>query len=248
MKLLGMGKSGKGPVSAAAGVTGTPEPDTKVRLRIAVSHGGGPGEDIICELPSVVRVVHQPTSAGGRTVVTITAADLTFLPGPLDTTAEHALIWGTQGGQMEMPVLLPDAAGTRWELEVTGPPRRVQRRQFVRVEVKLAATVAMFSGEQPQQWDGTIVDLGEGGVRCLVEAEPPAAGSRISVTFSADDSTVLECAGVVVRHLPVEPEGCGTTALAVRFDDPEEHGDAIRRMVFAEQLRVRQLRAGVDAD
>lgn len=248
MKLLGLGKGGKPSGTACAAVTGTPEPDTKVRLRVSVGNGTAPDEDIICELPSVVHSTRQPVSASSRTEVTITAVDLSFLPAPLDTTVEHALIWGTQGGQMEMPVLVPDVEGERWALQVTGPPRRVQRRQFVRVEVKLATTIAMFSSGQPQQWEGTIVDLGEGGVRCVVDAEPPPPGSRIAIIFSADDSSVLECAGVVVRHLTADPEGSGETALAVRFDDPEEHGDAIRRMVFAEQLRVRQLRAGADAD
>jgi hypothetical protein len=246
VKLLGLGKGGR--AAAPAPIAGTPDPDTKVRLRVTVGMSAGPDEDLICELPSQVVSVTQPTSADSRAEITIASVDLSFLPAPLDAAVEQALIWGTQGGQMEMPVLIPDIDGPFWSLIITGPPRRVQRRQFVRVEVRLAATVAMVAGDddQPQQWVGTIVDLGEGGVRCLVQADPPAPGSRIGISFSADDSSVLDCSGVVVRHLPWGNDE-STTALAVRFDDPEEHGDAIRRMVFAEQLRLRQLRAEADA-
>ena len=99
-------------------------------------------------------------------------------------------------------------------------------------------TVCDDEGETLTTFPGTILNLSEGGVRCFVGPDLPGAGNRVIFTFAGKNGP-LEFSGVVVRHVPAGHKGSGL-ALAIRFDDPDLHGDAIRRLVFAEQLRVRQ--------
>jgi hypothetical protein len=258
-----------------------PEAGTAVRLRLAVPSEAK--EDLIVELPSTVETVEEAVTTSDRMSLLISATDVEFLPYPPDLSIEHLLIWIAAEGQMEMPVLLCGLDDPRWRLIATGPVRRVQRRNYVRVPVSLPAVVlsldppgdgedgegpdAVASGGEdgegradgtgdgsgsgrdgdepagdakPPQWQATVLDLGEGGVRCVVRGAPPAPGMRIVVLLGAD--SVLECTGVVIRHLQPNDDDTEFTTLAIRFDDPEKHGDAIRRMVFAEQLRLRKNR------
>lgn len=290
MKLLGRSKPEK--PRAAGGQGRTPRPGAAVRLRLTMATGAK--EDLVIEVPTTVNSVEPAVSATGRTHLLLEAAGVDFLPAAPDLTIEHALVWTTSGGHMELPVLVSSLEGPLWRVVVTGPVRQVQRRNFVRIAVRMPARVVLIAApeqdpdEDPDgnpdgnpdvddlsdedrdgdaataataatgatgatgatapdpdgvpeltEWEGILVDLGEGGVRCAVRGTPPPQGSRISVSFP-DGNIMIHCLGVVVRFLPVHGIDGHSTALAIRFDDPDEHGDTIRRLVFAEQLRLRQ--------
>jgi c-di-GMP-binding flagellar brake protein YcgR len=179
---------------------------------------------------------------------------VSFLPMPVDLSTEHILLWISTNSQMELPVRVQSTDQGLWPLLVQGPARRIQRRQFVRVPVRLPGQLTRTDLEptddaeaeaEPHQWPVTILDISEGGVCCLLAelAPPPPAGSAVEISFPSADGELLLVSGVIIRHL--QPPGKQTTtavSLAIRFDDPNQHGDAVRHLVFAEQLRQRQVR------
>jgi hypothetical protein len=89
---------------------------------------------------------------------------------------------------------------------------------------------------------GTMVDLSEGGIRCMLPPPQLPAGQRIVVVFPVA-GRILHCrARVVWTRACTTPVGTFAET-GVAFDDPEEHGDLLRPVVFAEQRRAR--RAGL---
>ncbi|MDQ1289818.1 MAG: hypothetical protein QG622_3384 [Actinomycetota bacterium] len=278
-----LGRRSRGETSSKAAAIDGPRVGTKVRLRLILPSSNA--EDLIVEVPTMVEDVEEAATSQGRSCVLISATDVSFLPSPPDLTVEHALVWIARDGQMEIPVLLSGLVGPVWRLTLNGPVRRVQRRNYVRVQVTLPASILLLdrpvssdeedpddtsddadtldsddaeadaedadaedadaedadADDQPTRLEVTVIDLGEGGIRCVVKGVPPPQGARIVVILGHDDS-VIECPGVVIRHLTVNNRDPDFTTLAIRFDDPERHGDTIRRMVFAEQLRLRQNR------
>ena len=83
---------------------------------------------------------------------------------------------------------------------------------------------------------GKTLDLSEGGALCVLTAEPPDVGTSL-VMFVTIGNQQLRLPAVVVRHSALAH--VDVPAVALRFDDPEEHGDVIRQEVFAVQLRNR---------
>jgi hypothetical protein len=223
-----------------------PPPDTRVRVRITVGEAEGEGDaegTLLVEIPTFTRALQEATGGSQDTVVFVDAPEIDFLPAPIDLDIEHVLLWPVEGAQLEMPVMIGDVDQTRWRLTACGPTRRLQRREFVRVDTNIAATVTVYDaeGEQTSTFTGVLLDLCEGGTRCLPRAEPPPVGAHIAVEFLDEDQNPLRCEGSIVRHVAAGKRAFSETALAIRFSDPEENGDAIRRMVFAIQLRRRQL-------
>ncbi len=262
MKLSG--KSRATPSSSARLMLNFPERLTVVRVRIVfpadpTGSGGALGGGVggLVELPSRVEEIEEPLTPQGRPRLLIAPPDVSFLPMPVDLSTEHILLWISTNSQMELPVRVQSTDLGLWPLLVQGPARRIQRRQFVRVPVRLPGQLTRTDLEptddadadakvevEPRQWPVTILDISEGGVCCLL-AEPasPPVGSAVEISFPSADGELILVSGVVIRYL--QPSGRQATAavsLAIRFDDPNQHGDAVRRLVFAEQLRQRQVR------
>ncbi len=158
-----------------------------------------------------------------------------------------------------------------WRLRVRGPALRAQRRRYVRVPwtgpvtVELPGSVSApepggcnvppaqlppESGDPPEDGEaaapralaGTMVDLSEGGIRCLLPPPALAAGTRIRVVLAVAGQVLAPAAEVVWTRAATT--GIGSFAeTGVSFENPEEHGDLLRRVVFTEQLRTR--RAGL---
>jgi c-di-GMP-binding flagellar brake protein YcgR len=109
------------------------------------------------------------------------------------------------------------------------PPEVRQRREYVRVPVRLTVSSAFAQL--------TIVDLSEGGMSCET---PPGlalrAGRELDLTLDLDGDRV-EVVAEVVR---ARPTGSGMVEAALRFRDVSD-ADAtrIRRYVFAAQVRDR---------
>jgi hypothetical protein len=217
-----------------------PEVNEAVRLRVEVDKQDG---GLFVELPSRITDMEWDRD-GGRPVVVLRAPDVSFLPAAPNPAVEHNLIWTNQRGQMELPIRLgkPQVRdyGPVWVVQVTGPARRVQRRQYCRVALQLPVRIQVPEhGDVPTtDYTGKTLDLSEGGALCLLATGPPDVGTSL-VMYVTIGEQQLRLPAVVVRHSLME--NTDLPAVALRFDDPEEHGDVIRQEVFAVQLRNRSL-------
>jgi hypothetical protein len=226
-----------------------PEVSTTVRVRVAVPDGTADGE-LFVELPSKVTDIETSGQQDDRTQMVIAAPDTSFLPVMPDPSAEHTLLWTTASGQMELPVRLTGRErldyGPVWRVLVRGPARRVQRRQYCRAPLRLPVVIELLSaeGEVAAVLQGVTVDLSEGGAFCSVAPDsPPYTGNGVVITLTLGERT-MRLPAVVVRQIPSEGRKPPRWGLGLRFDDPDEYGDVIRREVFAGQLRARQSTPG----
>ncbi|WP_121256137.1 flagellar brake protein [Nocardioides ferulae] len=184
----------------------------------------------------------QGTAEGEAPTIVVARPDLTgvvdagVLPRP---EQELTLGWPHENGQVLLPVTaVADRRryGPVWLLTPVGEPRRVQRREFFRVPFAAPVTLTPIDddgGSGPAR-SGTVVDLGEGGLLAVVEGERPAPGTEVEVRLLVGGDLVRSVAEVV-RHVELPGGGPG---VALRFSDPEEHGDLIRSVAFAEQRRL----------
>jgi len=144
-----------------------------------------------------------------------------------------AVRWtGSRGiGMVEAAVVAVTRAGIvpTWELAGRGEPVLFQRRRFARVPVVLPARVITRRGA----WGLTILDLAEGGIRCLAaQMVPLEPGEPIEVSFEVD-GLGLSIFAQVVRWSPAP----GGVTIVFRFVDlrrPE--ADRLRRFVFRQEL------------
>ncbi len=176
--------------------------------------------------------------ADGVRRVVVARPDLTGLAEPgtyPHEFREPALRWSAPTGQMQVPVTIAPGLrpyGPVWVLTPVGPPTREQRRQYFRVPLTLAATLTpMVDGVAAASVRATLVEISEGGAQLCSPATLPAVGSVVELTFTLDDTTITAEAEVL-RHLSLST---GRPSAAVRFVDPAEYGDRIRRFAFAVQ-------------
>ena len=134
-------------------------------------------------------------------------------------------------GMLEATVVAASRDGIvpTWELMARGQPALFQRRRYARVPVILAARVADRRGA----WGLTILDLAEGGVRCLAAARAPFdPGESVEVSFDVD-GVELTVRSEVVRW-GLAPGG---VTVVFRFLDlPRADADRLRRFVFRSEL------------
>jgi hypothetical protein len=159
-----------------------------------------------------------------------------------------------------------------WVVQVVGAPWREQRRAFVRVAImgpiKLTVLAAGPAADtlatKPvdatpdiarQQTTGPsnaatslssrLIDLSEAAVRCAlptagIEAVQP--GTSVTVDFHAGDRD-FSLPGTVLK-LADSQRQAGRTEAVVTFAPSEEKASAIRRTIFAEQIKIRRVRSG----
>lgn len=116
-----------------------------------------------------------------------------------------------------------------WELACRGEPALYQRRRYARVPVVLPGRAVGRRGA----WGLTILDVAEGGVRCLApQVAPFDPGERIEISFDVDGQ--LLTARAEVARWAVAPGG---VTIAFRFTDlPRSDADRLRRFVFRQEL------------
>jgi hypothetical protein len=180
------------------------------------------------------------------------------------------LCWPTPAGIFQLSVTfegrdLVGPAVRAWRMKVSGPSMRAQRRRFVRVPWTGPVTLELPVGpdtsstgsgsgtrdegreEDAEEADsrslaGAMVDLSEGGLRCLLPPPLLRVGQRVGVSLPVAGQLVETGASLVWTKPRITPVGTFAEA-GFSFDDPEEHGDFLRRVVYGEQLRAR--RAGL---
>jgi hypothetical protein len=152
-----------------------------------------------------------------------------------------------------------------WRLSVTGPPRRDQRRRYVRVPWQLAAELEIrrdlsalsYDRQQLIEHNGTAdalpglpegltaraVNVSEGGMLCMTAGPVLPTYLPLIARFTLDAMPFVVPA-YVVWSLMRDPKAPMGVENALAFDDPSVEGDALRPLLFQAQLRAR--RAGLD--
>lgn len=168
---------------------------------------------------------------------------------PLETGLEDGrefdVEWTTASGVHALPVRVTERAVDGkiriWHAQPTGPARLANRRAHVRVSVALPVTVEVDG----QEIDASLADVSEAAVRCVVRDPLPAPQTdargnkvepqvRVMFGLSGQDFVLR---GTILRS---SPAAAGTELIVVLPDD-ERTATSVRRAVFAEQIRVRQL-------
>lgn len=165
------------------------------------------------------------------------------------------LTWPTERGLMELPVAFLGKKLARnsvdvWQVEVVGPAVRTERRKFFRVSMTLPVRIEVLPGgvgigavtpSTDVTFEGHTVDLSEGGLRCCLPGPPLPVGGAITVWLEVE-RTQMELRASVVWSGHVEGLTEDMCETALRFIDPDRFADAMRRVVFAEQMRARRVR------
>jgi c-di-GMP-binding flagellar brake protein YcgR len=149
-------------------------------------------------------------------------------------------------GVLEVPCTLVESLPQQpplWVLRPAGPPRRVQRRRYVRADVLARAELEPWvDGDEPAElpWRavGTVQDLCEGGVRVVVTADPGApvtVGSALRLTVALPARPVSARAHVVA----VEPLPDRRLQLRLWFELSERDAEVVRREVLRRQTESR---------
>jgi len=165
-----------------------------------------------------------------------------------DPGTELSVAWAdSEGGIKVLPtrLLAAHTEGTLrlWSLVVTGPAATQQRRRFVRVPA--SGPVALRpADEEADVVKGNLIDVSEGAVRCTVgagAADGFLTGSNQVVAefrFGASDFAVPGR----VEFLRPTAHPAQFEDLVVVFDEPVADADALRKQVFAQQVRTLRAR------
>lgn len=218
-------------VRVAVGRTEDPEDglrasDVPSRVEDVEPAGGGLPARVLVATPRFAGDAEQP-APGVACTLTWTGDDgVVRLPAAFDRSVSWTATWpAEEAGLLRL-----------WWLTVSGAAERIQRREFFRCPLQVPVRLSLL-GTTP---GGRTTDLGEGGLRCLLESEPLESGAPVEAALDLPDGTALRVGGVVLRsdRAARAPDHADTV---VRFDDPEACGDAVRAVIFAEQLRLRRL-------
>lgn len=155
---------------------------------------------------------------------------------PIDRPSEFVALRWTTGrgvGMLEASVTQAIRAGIvpAWELVARGEPALFQRRRYARVPVVLPGRAAGRRGA----WSITILDVSEGGVRCLASQRVPFdPGEPVEISFDAGGQLFTALAEVV--RWAVAPGG---VTIVFRFHQlPRGEADRMRRFVFRQELAL----------
>lgn len=153
-----------------------------------------------------------------------------------------------------------------WAVDARGAARRLERRSHVRVAWSLPVTMTTMSAAAvrraiagglqgptmvaepttdepvPDSFSGWTSNISEGGIRVLLPAPRPPADLGVTVHLEVSGEQ-FDLPARVRWVRPHDGAGALPFEAAVAFDDPDHHGDRLRPLLFAEQLRMR--RAGL---
>jgi hypothetical protein len=219
-----------------------PQVNQLVRLTV----GGSPrpnSEPVAVDVPSRVEDLSRGTSSRRRPSPPVLHVALPTYTGDVEAPGPGTwcmISWLAPTGVFELPTAF-DGQGQvgpavrAWRLIVTGPTCRAQRRRFVRIS--WVSPVRVRTGERAAS--GNTVDLGEGGVRCLLPPPPLDTGATVEIRLDCPFGP-LTMDGSVLRAQPRATAAGSLAETVIAFADPDLHGDTVRRLVFEQQLRARR--------
>ena len=250
--------------------SGTGVPDVNDLVRVSLTNPGDPDGDPDVDVPSRIEDVTRNRKTGKILEYLIAVPRFS---GDVVLPAQRAacsLNWHTPRGLWMLPTAFMKQETTGyglkgWRLAVTGPPRRDQRRRYVRVPWQLQAELEIrrdLSALEPDrrqliEHNGTAealpglpecllaraVNVSEGGMLCMTAGPVLPTYLPLIARFTLDSSAFVVPAYVVwsLMRDPTAPLGVEN---AVAFDDPAVEGDVLRPLLFQAQLKAR--RAGLD--
>lgn len=150
--------------------------------------------------------------------------------------------WTTATGVYALPVRVTERAVDGrirvWHAEPLGPAKSSNRRAHVRVAVAVAMTLEIAG----RTMNASVLDVSEAALRCQVkEALPETAAKEgeepaVRVLFELGGAD-FALDGSLYRSTP----GLSGFELVIRLPEDERTASAVRKAVFAEQIRARQL-------
>ena len=159
--------------------------------------------------------------------------------GPLAPPAAGTralLIWPTDRGWHRLETdLVAEVPGqvVLWRLRPLGRPTVEQRRAFARAPVALRVRLEL----EEQTWHGVTLDIGEGGLRCVIsEPGDMTAGAHLLVTMVID-AREISCRAELLEVSVLN----GRSVVRARFEDLGRSADILRRHVLEHQRRARAL-------
>lgn len=145
------------------------------------------------------------------------------------------LFWSSTAGRHELVTELVRQVWDRmplWELHVTQEPSVRQERAFARATVALPCELRL----DQQHWRAIVVDIGEGGARCVLpEVEGLSVGAAIELRLALDGRE-LDLPAVL---LSVDPGREERWVVRLRFTGLGRLSDLLRRQVMEQQRRSR---------
>lgn len=146
------------------------------------------------------------------------------------------LNWVSERGAAEVDARITEVARNTlasWIVQPLGVPIVKQRRSYVRADVHLPLSIVPHLGDPPRR--GWVVNLSEGGVRCITPGTEIDDTLRPLVELEIDGETVLTQAEI----MRVETDREGYAHVALKFVNLHHRdADRIRRFVFGAQLRL----------
>jgi len=171
---------------------------------------------------------------------------------PLETSLDEGrpfdVEWTSAAGMHALPVRVTersiDGKVRIWHAEPTGPARRLNRRAHVRVAVAIPVALDVDG----QRISGSLLDVSEAAVRCLIRDPLPEPAAEEKATLKAPSARQVRVMftlggqdfalrGAIFRSTPSQE----ATELIIILPEDERTATAVRRAVFAEQIRARQL-------
>jgi hypothetical protein len=162
----------------------------------------------------------------------------------LGPEANLLVTWGSSRGIVLLPTrLVAEEAEGRlrfWLLQVTGDGWVEQQRRFVRVPVSGSVTL-WPRGDRTvgAKVRAHLVDVSEAAVRCTVPAaaadEEFAEGVDVTASFRLGDGEFAIPARVESHRPSARPDELAE--LVVVFAEPVRDADALRKQIYAQQLR-----------
>jgi hypothetical protein len=251
----------------AASAGGIPDINDLVRVSLTLDDPQGEGQ--ISDVPSRIEDLTRDPKTGQIVSYVIAAPRFVgdiVLPNP---EAACSLHWHTPLGLWMLPTSFQAQETTgyglrAWQLLITGPPRRDQRRRYVRVpwslptELQVRRDLAKLDPERrrlievsgvmaalpdlPEKLEARAVNVSEGGLLCMTGGPVLPTHLPLITRFTLD-GTPFEIPAHVVWSVIRDQRADMGVENALAFDDPGMHGDVLRPLLFQAQLKAR--RAGL---
>jgi hypothetical protein len=249
--------------------SGTGVPDVNDLIRVSLANPGdpsgtGPEVDVQTRVEDLVR--NRKTGKVTNYLIGVPrfTGDV-VLPAPRSLCA---LNWHTPRGLFMLPTAFEkqETIGQSlrvWRLAVTGPPRRDQRRRYVRVpwslpiELEIRRDLESFTADRrqviehnadalaelPERMISRALNLSEGGLLCMTAGPVLPTYTPLIARFALGPASFV-IPSYVVWSLVRDPKAELGVENALAFDDPSVEGDNLRPLLFEAQLKAR--RAGLD--
>jgi len=251
--------------SSGAGV-----PDVNDLIRVSLNapgdpDGSGPPLDVASRIEDLTRNRKTGKILSYLIAVPRFSGDV-VLPAPRSACS---LNWHTPRGLWMLPTAFENQETTGyglrvWRLAVTGPPRRDQRRRYVRVpwslpvELEIRRDLAALDPDRrrlieqngtadllpdlPERLRARALNVSEGGLLCMTGGPVLPTYLPLITRFTLDTTAFVIPAYIVWSLVRDEKAEMGVEN-ALAFDDPGIEGDALRPLLFQAQLKAR--RAGL---